>query len=662
MPPAKIGPYEIIKVLGRGGMGTVFRAVHEDDGQIVALKLLSASYADDDHFRTRFAAEVETLLQLRHPNIVRLISYGQEEGQLFFAMELVEGQSFHEVLKSGYRFKWQEVVEFTRQICSGLRHAHDRGIIHRDLKPGNLLLTSDGIAKITDFGIAKQFGGRKITAVGGVVGTADFMAPEQLHGKPATIRSDMYSLGVVMYTLLARRPPFSFNNVSEAISTLDNQPPTRLTVFAPECPNALAAIVHKLLERQPQKRIGTAQALANRLDHLAEELAQSVDSDQDDDDHESFDILQGPVEAHRNFQVSGEVFNQPTAPAELSTDQTDRGSTPDDGELTLQPIEGSTPSGAPATVSNTNFTISPKSRADYFATVTEEESEPQTDDDHLPVWFYVVSLTLLIGVISAGIWAVFLWRPSADQLYAKIERLIQESDDPSSAEQAIKEFQKRFPDDERAQAVAWHELRIEADRLPRRLQVKARLRGIHDLLPIEQDFLHAMDLAKTDPIAAKNEFQAIENLYRNLRMTKSHQQCLIAAGTQIEVLDRVIEEDQQIRTDQIESALKMAQDSLNVDPVRSQEICQSVITLYRNREWAAELVKDAGQLLKLAQQEIEEHANTPPEDQSESSDGSSKPQESDDRRSENGGSSAGEESQRNAFDYGRLPKMGESLA
>jgi len=268
-----LGPYQLVRKLGRGGMGVVYEGVDVETGQRAALKVLSSALSEDEDFRIRFETEIETLRRLKHPNIVRLFGFGQQEGLLFYAMELVEGPSLDAELRRGRRFGWQEAAQIGLQICRGLRHAHDRGIIHRDLKPGNLLLAADGTVKLADFGIAQLFGRIRVTAVGSVVGTLDYMAPEQAQGGLVDARADLYSLGAVLYTLLAGRPPLHAKTFSEMLEKLHRTRPEPIRRLAPEVPEPFEQLLEQLLEKRPPRRIATAQATARRLETLLEEAA-----------------------------------------------------------------------------------------------------------------------------------------------------------------------------------------------------------------------------------------------------------------------------------------------------------------------------------------------------------------------------------------------------
>ena len=203
-----LGKWRIFKELGRGGMGRVYLAQEEATGRQAALKVLAPELAQDVGFLQRFQREIETLSQLTHPNIVRFYESGFENGHYFYAMEYVDGQSLDEGLLAQKRMPWRDVLDIALQLCPALRHVHDHGVIHRDLKPSNIIRTAAGHVKLMDFGIAKIFAGSHLTATGGVVGTAEYISPEQASGKPVTKRSDLYSFGVVLYTLLVGRPPF----------------------------------------------------------------------------------------------------------------------------------------------------------------------------------------------------------------------------------------------------------------------------------------------------------------------------------------------------------------------------------------------------------------------------------------------------------------------
>ena len=267
----KLGPYLFENVLGRGGMGTVYRGIHAQTGECHAVKVLAPQFADDSHFRGRFESEIEAMMKLDHPNIVRLLSHGQEDGNLFFAMELVQGKSLYDMQRGGHGFLWPECMSIAIDVCKGLKHAHDRGIIHRDLKPGNLLMTKDGLVKITDFGIAKSYGGSHQTGTN-ILGTMDYMAPEQAKGETVTVRSDVYSLGTVLYTLMTGKPPFTANSMEESFRNLTRVPAPKLSSRIANVPSEVEDLLSKMLEKKPEKRIATAQATLHQIIAIQELL------------------------------------------------------------------------------------------------------------------------------------------------------------------------------------------------------------------------------------------------------------------------------------------------------------------------------------------------------------------------------------------------------
>ena len=264
----RLGKWVIFKELGRGGMGHVYLAQEEIGGRQAALKILAAELAQDVGFLQRFQREIETLSKLSHPNIVRFYEAGYENNLYFYAMEYVEGESLDEAMQAQGRLPWPEVLDAAIQVCQALRHVHDHGIIHRDLKPPNLLRTADGHIKLTDFGIAKVFASTHLTATGGVVGTAEFLSPEQAGGKPVTKRSDLYSLGAVLYTLLTGRPPFEGNSFVELLHKHrygQFDPPQKLVV---EIPHDFDEIICQLLEKDPAKRPPDCLVLGKQLETL----------------------------------------------------------------------------------------------------------------------------------------------------------------------------------------------------------------------------------------------------------------------------------------------------------------------------------------------------------------------------------------------------------
>ena len=250
-----IGPYTIQDELGSGGMGTVYRAFQTETSDLVAIKVLSATMAREPGLVERFRREIDSLQKLTNPHIVRFLDSGEHEGTYYYAMELVEGETLTERLNRVKRIGWETVIEMAVQVCRALKAAHDAGIIHRDLKPGNLMLSNDDLVKLTDFGVAQIFAAGKLTATGGIVGTAEYMSPEQAQGRKAHRTSDLYSLGAVMYCMLTGRPPFSGRSTVEIIQQhrYGQFDPPRSIV--PEIPRWLDEVVCRLLSKDPTSGI-----------------------------------------------------------------------------------------------------------------------------------------------------------------------------------------------------------------------------------------------------------------------------------------------------------------------------------------------------------------------------------------------------------------------
>ena len=539
----QLGPYRTEKIIGRGGMGTVYAGVHEDTGQRVALKVLSMALVEDTNFRDRFSAEIETLKKLNHPNIVRLFGEGIQDGYLFYAMEFVQGHSFQQMLQSGYRFQSQEVCRIAIEVCAALRHAHDRGIIHRDLKPANLLRSGDGQVKLSDFGIAKLFGGTQLTAAGNVVGTADYMPPEQAEGRRVSQRSDLYSLGSVMFTLLARRPPFSGSSLPQVVHSLRYDEVPSVRRHAPNVPPALDEIICQLLQKDPENRIPTARAVANRLRAVEKALgdASEIQSDSDQDDSNPDVDIAGPVEPDDDA-TKASLPNRGSA-TEISPTAIDNTFSGKVGRARNSATGGTSPESKAEDQLASRDTIaeSPDSTQDRFISIDASASSKEDDQRHdeSPLLSHLRTAILaiaLVGAIAATIWA--MWPASADRLYERITTIAR-TEDPSEAKRYIDEFIERFPHDRRLSEVAELRMDVECSSLQKRLALRSNLSGGSALEGYEQRLLEAMRLIQKNPAAARVKFRDFVAIYKDTNHAGSQlDEFLAAAEHQLQRLDR----------------------------------------------------------------------------------------------------------------------------
>jgi serine/threonine protein kinase len=294
-----IGGYKILDRVGKGhmGVGGVYKALHHL-GQIVALKILPASKASNPHTLARFQREARLLLQLNHPNIVRAFQVGEAHGVHYLVMEYLEGETLQDVLHRRGRLPWQEAVRLIHQALQGLQHLHERHMVHRDLKPANLMLlnaresdqeaeenrpepedtTWDATLKILDIGLGRELFDEnapegqietQITQEGSVLGTPDYMAPEQARdASSADIRADIYSLGCVLYHCITGQPPFPDSNIMSQMVRHAMEPPRPLREFVPDIPPMLQAVMDTLLAKQPEKRYATPAAADAALQPL----------------------------------------------------------------------------------------------------------------------------------------------------------------------------------------------------------------------------------------------------------------------------------------------------------------------------------------------------------------------------------------------------------
>lgn len=265
------GRYELHRRLARGGMADVFVARDQLLGRPVAVKVLFPEFAADPKFVERFRREAQSAASLNHPNIVSIYDWGEERGTYFIVMEYVEGQSLAQILRREGRLSAEQVTRVTMDVSLALGFAHEGGVVHRDVKPGNVLVSPKGEMKVADFGIATamtQNGDANLTQTGAVMGTATYFSPEQAQGHKVDHRSDLYSLGVVMYEMLTGVPPFAGETpVSIAYKHVQEQV-VPVSERNPDIPPALAAITMKLLSKNPDNRYPSADALFADLDRF----------------------------------------------------------------------------------------------------------------------------------------------------------------------------------------------------------------------------------------------------------------------------------------------------------------------------------------------------------------------------------------------------------
>ena len=582
MEPQKLGPYELDKRLGRGGMGAVYEARHELTGETVAVKILAAHLTDDPGLRQRFEAEVETLKPLRSSGIVQLLAFGEQDGQPYFAMELVRGKSLSEHLKTNGPFPWRQTIALAIDIVRSLKVAHDHGIIHRDLKPANLLLVDDPRSagttiKLADFGIARLFGSVGHTAHGSIVGTAEFMAPEQASGKLLDARADLYSLGLVMFAMLAGKPPFRGAQLTEIITRQIHEKPPPISNLCPDVPSDLASLIEQLLEKAPANRPASALAVGRRLsailnaadaveqDNLISEkqgtalpvepqvLIRPQSSPSTPTDHSGRSAkTHSPIS--RGINLEAPTRDAPNLDGTQATDETvdlschNMADTTDHpagvladssgGALTTDFLKRENNAGKPTrgqhqtTVRKTGQeaagpaasdtsrssadTVVDELRGSRFVTMAEIDrvNEKVVARRRFRQNRLQVLITVLITGMAGIIAYLVLRPPTADQLYERISAVAHSNDgDLRDIARDMEDFLSGFPDDSRVSEIAALELRRKVDLLEKRS--RRRILGNRMVSAFERDYRAAMTNANDSPSAAVAALLALETLHRD---------------------------------------------------------------------------------------------------------------------------------------------------
>ncbi len=621
MQLTQLGPYEIDKPLGKGGMGSVYAAIDTQTGQRVAIKALTPHLAMAEGFRERFEAEIESLKTLRHEGIVRLFGYGEQDGMLFYSMELVDGTSLEDELRAGRRFNWREVTSIAIQLALALKHAHDHGIVHRDIKPANILLFNEDRVKLADFGIARLFGTTQLTTAGGVLGTADYMSPEQAEGRPVTSRCDQYSLGGVMYALLAGRPPFLAKNLPQMLQLQRFANPESVRRYAPDTPEQLERVVMQLLAKNPAERFPNTQVLARHLQAMeralsrpttlravpADDFALAKDQAAADRAEPGFDYSL----ATEPTQAEAEVARPPNSPGLApGSGALPRAMTAQDAatraaeELTPgRPPTGNMPiAAAPAT---DGAAPSAAERSAHFTTIEEEEAKRRAEQR--PPWLLVVAQLAALAAVLAGTVAVVLYLsrpPSADDLYGAITKRVENEEDPSIGNIAsdIDAFLARYPHDPRKLELQRHKERIELDKLERRLHRQARESGATDptLSPVEQLYLEALSTAEISPDAAAGKFQSLLDLFGH----EASDDVKAQSSAIVQLAKRRLTDLTQQRKRRLESLrerIEAGERLSKSDPQTAAVMYRAIIDLHQHDAWAEEVVTESRR--RLAQLE-----------------------------------------------------------
>jgi serine/threonine-protein kinase len=274
MPGEVIGErYELEELVGTGGMSSVYRSRDRLLERKVALKVLHPQYGDDEEYVERFRREARLVAQLSHPHIVTVIDRGTDDGQQFIVFEYVDGENLKQLLGRTGPLPTRRAIELAVQIADGLAFAHEHGLVHRDVKPQNVLITPDGDAKVTDFGIARSLDVEHgVTQTGTVLGTSNYLSPEQASGRPTTRATDVYSLGVVLYELLTGEVPFPGENFVAVAMRHVNETPPDVLERRPDVPLRLAAAVDRALEKDPARRFPSMDQFAWELRQCLAEL------------------------------------------------------------------------------------------------------------------------------------------------------------------------------------------------------------------------------------------------------------------------------------------------------------------------------------------------------------------------------------------------------
>ena len=627
MHPSQLGPYEIAKPIGRGGMGTVYEAVDHGTGRSVAVKTLAAHLGDDPGLRKRFAAEIETLKSLQHPCIVQLLAFGEEDGQPYFAMELVRGRSLEQVLRSGRTFDWRETVGIAIDITRALKSAHDHGVVHRDLKPANLLFpeepSADAAVKLADFGIARLFGSSCHTMAGTIVGTAEYMAPEQATGGPVDHRVDLYALGLVIYAMLTGRPPFHGGEATDIIRRQRTEAPPRVSTRVAGIPTELDALIDRLLAKEPAKRPASALAVGRMLASIATEVGAMPPEPAVPASDPG--ITLGPADAIDLAAPTQDGARVETAASDPNVIAVNPASDSVRADVQTMPMPTTPQAPSPGLPQRVTVSAaaagSPHPRVNRFTTLEElhrtsrEEAGARARQEF--VLRSIAAASILALVVGAAY--VLLRPPTADELHTRVRAIADAANaDLRDARPLIEQFLERHGDDSRAAAIRELDRTLDLDSLEKR--ARRRRSDDDEMSPLEREYRAAMAREDESPLACVAALEAVLTLHESDPQTATSlpatappesQPALWLALVQRQIdrlepqADREREQDVARAATVLAEAATLAVEAESADDPavtsrlleRRRELLEGLVEIYASRPHVTEAVAEARSLL-----------------------------------------------------------------
>lgn len=438
-----LGQYQIMDELGEGGMATVYKAWQPNLRRYVAIKILQPHLGSNPEFLRRFQQEAIVAANLKHTNIVTVYEVGQaESGSLFIAMEFVEGQSLEQLIRDKGMIPQEQTVEIMKQVAEALDYAHQKKLVHRDIKPGNIMLTPEGRAVITDFGIAKALEGSgmtaKLTSAGTIIGTPAYMSPEEIKGDAIDYRTDLYALGVVAYEMLSGRVPFDSPSTATLLYNQVNVPPPDLRQFSPNAPAHVVQALSRMLAKNPQERFQSAGAFVEALQGRGQPAQAAPRSGTSVMPPEGATVYaaQGQYPGQPPAQYPGQYPGQPPVQYPGQPQGPHQGTVPMGGQQAQPPYPGWQPAGQTQVQSGWQTGQQPQP---MWAPAGQAQGGWQTGQQPQPVWqpdaglqaapkpkksrlgliMGIIAFLVLMALVGAGaVWYFFL-RDTAEDMVTR---------------------------------------------------------------------------------------------------------------------------------------------------------------------------------------------------------------------------------------------------